>query len=382
MQRRVLWFFSTCLALFFFGVPQASAQSAAPPAVYVVEVNGDRVDAARIRAAVARELTVTAVAPDDPRAASAVGTIKVDASTADKTLTVTFRKAELPVIRTVRLPDDPARAEVAAVFLAGNLARDEAKELLGGMKTQTEPQGADPAASAPGLSPKQVAEGRDDEDLRRLRIVLRENANHAKRRIQGAAVAGLGIGAAAVPTGIIMIAEPGSDESVRVGNLLIGFGAGAIGGGLLALAMSNDPDVGLHKKALQLEAEGGSSAEVLSRIEAEWGAQASAARSSRRTYGTLAVVLGGILVSGAFVLESALPPNSRLLYPQTLLVGVGAVELGAGIFSLMVESRIEVSYQTWRAMREPAAPTATRARPSVGFAPLPGGGALSLGLTF
>ena len=43
------------------------AQSPAAAAVHVVEVNGDRLDAARVRAAVARELTVTAIALEGPR---------------------------------------------------------------------------------------------------------------------------------------------------------------------------------------------------------------------------------------------------------------------------------------------------------------------------
>ena len=104
----------------------------------VVEINGDLgiVDPDRLRTGVARELSTTCVAPADPRAAMANGRLSVDARSSKKTLTVSFRSpsAGLPVTRSVVLPDSPRAVESSAVILAGNVARDEAADVLSAMK--------------------------------------------------------------------------------------------------------------------------------------------------------------------------------------------------------------------------------------------------------
>ena len=100
----------------------AGAQPAGLPAV--ITVGGSGLDAAAIEGAVEHELGVPLVI--EP---SAVERLEI---------TMTGRRANVtyyapgrePVTRSVDLPRDPQRALETIAFLAGNLARDEASELL------------------------------------------------------------------------------------------------------------------------------------------------------------------------------------------------------------------------------------------------------------
>jgi tetratricopeptide (TPR) repeat protein len=103
-----------------------SAVAAAP--VMVVDV-GPGLDAERVRSAVGKELEVTPVVPRDPRAPAAAGRLTIEAR--DQSLTVTFEKSGgAPVRRIVPLSADPVGT---AALLAGNVARDEASDLLGAL---------------------------------------------------------------------------------------------------------------------------------------------------------------------------------------------------------------------------------------------------------
>src|SRR6185295_11314388 len=98
----------------------------------------DRADvtAAAIRAAVGEELGVTAIASDDPRAANARGEITVTYRFATQELAVAFDDRKRGTIaRVVPAPSDPRRVAGAAALLAGNLARNEADEMLGAGRT-------------------------------------------------------------------------------------------------------------------------------------------------------------------------------------------------------------------------------------------------------
>jgi tetratricopeptide (TPR) repeat protein len=96
----------------------------AEPSTIVVEVDGS-IDADRVRAAIGRELGVVVVA-DAPR-----GNARVVVRARDGLLTVTFRRGDAPPIsRTVGMPPEAKRAEASAVILAGNLARDEAADVV------------------------------------------------------------------------------------------------------------------------------------------------------------------------------------------------------------------------------------------------------------
>ena len=291
-------------SLLSFFLLQRDAFAQAAPAIYVVEVNGDRLDPARVRAAVARELSVTAVAPDDPRAASATGTIEVTASAASSTLRVAFKKSLAPVVRSVALPDDPARAEVAAVFLAGNLARDEASELLGGLK---KPAAAPAVAPAGATTTAAIPEAEllDREELRRLRLTLQSNIDATKRRARAIMIGATAFSALTLPAGIALLVNDRSPSERRAGNVLLGMGSAGAGlalGILLETALhprfGKLPDEELRDKIATIAADGGPSADVLERIDNAWREQAAEARTSRRHGAVFAFVLGTLAMGG------------------------------------------------------------------------------------
>jgi hypothetical protein len=393
MQRRFFFFLvSVGIALLVaLKTRDASAQSAAPRAVYVVVVSGDRIDAARLREALGRELSVTCVPPDDARASSATGTIDVRASAANKTLEITFRKQEAPVTRSVPLPDDPARAEVAAVFLAGNLARDEAKDLLGGMKRpggEPPPPGAAPATAATEATAAAAATAatattaRDDEDLRVLRILLQSSAAHGKRQLRAFEVGSIVFGSAAAGGGVFLMTYD-RNGSAKGGQLLLGLGGGAVLFGLVSLAITPSAS-DFDKKVDEAVANGGSSVQVLAQIEKAWEEEAKSARSARHRSSVFALVVGTLEIGIATTVELATRRNAEPNALPAVLFGIGAAEIGLGIYSLLVESSVETSYETWRKVRATPTPPpqASSVRPSFGFSPLPGGGAIAGGFTF
>lgn len=376
MPLRFLVAFAACL--FFLVLLPRDALAQTTPAIYVVEVSGDRLDPARVRAAVARELSVTTIAPDDPGAAAATGTIEVTASAASRTLRVAFRKSLAPVVRSVALPEDPARAEIAAVFLAGNLARDEASELLGGLKKA--PVAVPPPAAIP------AAELLDRDELRRLRLTLQSNVDATRRRARAVMIGSAAFSALTLAAGITLLVDDRSKGEERAGNFLVGFGAAGTGlalGTLLELSLhprfGKTPDEDLHDKAAVIAADGGSPSEMLERIDDAWRAQAAEARTSRHHGAVLTLVLGTVAMSVGAAVELGRSRDSDD-HPYTgVLFGIGAADVGIGIYGLLAQSPFEESYATWHAARRPAAGSL---RPSLGFAPLPGGGAFSAEFTF
>jgi hypothetical protein len=93
-------------------------------------------DAEKIRASIGADLDADVVPSADPRAANATGQLEVDV--AEGEIVVTFRAIRSPVTRTLHAPDDPAARARSIVVLAGNLARDEAHELLAELPKKTD----------------------------------------------------------------------------------------------------------------------------------------------------------------------------------------------------------------------------------------------------
>jgi hypothetical protein len=147
-MRRVL-----CGSLAAATLALVGARADAGEGVIVVDVAPGPLDRKRLRAEVARELAAVVVAPEDPRAGGAARKLGVVARTAERTLTVTFHGGSgAGITRTVSLPSDVRRAETIAVLLAGNLARDEAAEILAALRHPT-PTTATTSATATPTAP-------------------------------------------------------------------------------------------------------------------------------------------------------------------------------------------------------------------------------------
>jgi hypothetical protein len=152
-RGRALWLVKRAAGLFRVALLSASLSfssvgRAEEPVsdVVTVDVSAAGVDPARMRDAVGRELTRSAVPPEDPRAGAEKLTIAADPRA--KTLTVSFRSSGRVVTRTVPLPVSASAIESAAVILAGNLARDQAGEILAARRRPA--PSADASASASG----------------------------------------------------------------------------------------------------------------------------------------------------------------------------------------------------------------------------------------
>jgi hypothetical protein len=132
----------------------AWAEEARPGVLVVlVDPGSTSLDPAEVRAAVARELRVDVV---DAPAAGAAGTMSVKVEGPSE-LTMTFQSTDgwVEVTRQVGLPADPAEQMETIALLAGNLARNEAGELLAGLKPkQTPPPEKRTPAPAPRAEPR------------------------------------------------------------------------------------------------------------------------------------------------------------------------------------------------------------------------------------
>jgi hypothetical protein len=105
--------------------------------VVLVDPGSASLDPAEVRAAIARELRVDVA---DTPVGHAAGTmsVKVEGTTE---LTMTFQSVDgrVDVTRQVGLPPDPAEQTETIALLAGNLARNEAGEVLAGLKPEQPP---------------------------------------------------------------------------------------------------------------------------------------------------------------------------------------------------------------------------------------------------
>lgn len=367
-MRRLL-LAAACSAAVLLGPARAFAQTSPPPIV-VVDVSGDRLDAARTRDAIGRELSAIAVSPDDPRAAEATGRIEVAARAKDRALTVTYRKLDAPVSRTVELPDDPARAESAAVFLAGNVARDEASDLV--------PAPSKPAAPAPKpTAPSTPAFDPDERDLAQMRAFINQSASDEHAARMRAAAASFAVGAAVLAPTIYFYAADDPSDAARLFRVYGAFASGALLlGGVLELTIESAAHEPLARKLEAEIARGAKPVAVVSIVEKDWERRAELARAARQTAGWIGLVSGGVLVGLATGMTLAAGPHDDALAWTGASYVLGTLSIFAAIGNLSLESPVESSYRAWRTLK-PAPPSF-----AFGAAPAPGGGMASFALRF
>ncbi len=119
------------------------------PVVVQLRQDVPELDENALRDAVAGELGEPVLLEKDATAPSVTVTVEVHRDVGE--LVVERRDATGTLVRRVPLPADPAQTMRSAVFLVGNLARDEASELLGELRpaptpeATTRPEGPPPA---------------------------------------------------------------------------------------------------------------------------------------------------------------------------------------------------------------------------------------------
>jgi hypothetical protein len=126
----------------------AAAQSPLPNVVVVETPEG--VDAEALRAAIGRELGAIAVGPTDPRGASRSGTVRVKIDPTRGELVVEYEERPRVITRTVPIPANPDAVVKSAVFLAGNLARNEAADLTWALRQSAPPTAPPEPKPTPG----------------------------------------------------------------------------------------------------------------------------------------------------------------------------------------------------------------------------------------
>jgi hypothetical protein len=348
------------------------------PPVVVVDIQGDVDDPDGLRTAIGRELRATAVLPDDPRAASARGTLTIEARGDDRRITATYRSFGTPVARTVDLPSDPKRVQSVAVLLAGNVAREEADELLNGLKKKrppAEPEGA-----------------QADADLARMRTLLHQLGDDERAILRWLGGVNLVEGVLSGSIGVLYLTREGERrEHVRdAGGLLLVHGIANVVGGILFLAspVGEISHVELARD-LEKEAKTEASADVIRSTEKRWAKAAEDARRIRTSAGGLTVVLGGLTMAVGLLLPAISSPARHGEYMDNAsltLVAAGGLMAALGGARLASRSDLETSWLTYQATKRggdtPSAARAPTGRPSVGFAPTNGGASLSFGFTF
>ncbi|HLV67168.1 MAG TPA: hypothetical protein VKY73_15210 [Polyangiaceae bacterium] len=128
-----------------------TAAPTAPPLVARLDVGGrDDIDTGRLRGAIERELGLDVGSGDGAKA-----TLSITVESENRA-TIRYQPATgAAITRTVDLPADRERAIDVIAWVAGNLVRDEASELLRALAAQR--AAPEPEAEAPASAPEQSA---------------------------------------------------------------------------------------------------------------------------------------------------------------------------------------------------------------------------------
>lgn len=282
------------------------------------------------------------------------------------------RKLVEPIERTIELPDDRARAETDAAFLAGNLARDEASELAPEAPAKAEKPASSVAASL-------VTDA--DRELAQLHAFVKQTSADEKSSQMRSAVVQVTASAALLGGAAVVIAtEPESTEVRAAAHGAVFAGSWLLGHGFASLVFHRTPLESVERRIKEHESRRTDPREALADIEREWAKEVDDARRGRRIAGGVSIGLGAVLagIGSALVLATDVdgePPSAGFA-----LIGGGGFGIVSGIGALVGESALERSHRMWRTVRTSPEPASNI---SLGVTVLRGGGgAASFALTF
>ncbi len=349
-------------------------------AVVVVDAPRDEraLDGARLRADVSAELGEAAVAPDDPRAGDAAGTLVIRVNRSAHTLTVEYLEhadggSRAPrTSRTIELPDDDVAIERAAVLLAGNLARDEASDLAASLRRAPAP--ARPAAAAAAA---EVDEPDDDERLALTRLgdAIEEESARSQPRLTLAEVAfGLGLGAMGASAALNFYGlSTGSGWAPDAGLVLLQSGDALFASSILLRPGSFE---GLRTRLAQERADLLPPDEVRLDVEQAWARAAQIEHHDRRVYGWFVTGAGSLAVAAtSFAFVGYFGQQARsgsMLAPLTGFAAVSALDLAVGLELLLSDGPMESALRAYSSSADISPPgESARVMPTV--APVAGG---------
>jgi hypothetical protein len=360
----------------------AAAEDPAPPrplVVVTVAQDATELDAAAVRAAVGQELGADAVGPDDPRAPRATGSIDVSVDRAAHQLVVSYKGRAEPITRRIDLPDDPASIERDAVLLAGNLARDEAGDLVAQLRQRPSPEAAaPPRASEEARKEKEDKDEQEDaRELDRLGQTLEADvrATHGPREWIAWTAFGLGMGAVGAGVAIGLVGHGGDAATYFIlgGNVSLIAYPVLLGGNFDNLLTYYASERTRLPPALARED-----------VEQAWARTARSEHRLRRLLGSLYTGLGSLVLAGAvaeFVVARHQASASDV-GPWAGFAVIGAANTTLGVYELVTVGPLESALRAYQASsgRPLGQGAGLDLAPHVGA--VPGGGFLSLGGRF
>jgi hypothetical protein len=211
-------------------------------------------------------------------------------------------------------------------------------------------------------------------DLQRLGTQLNLYAAEANRARLAAALTGLGVGAALVPSGLILLGRTDGVSQALVIGMIVGGSAQLLSVPLQLIPTRMDE---IRDDFMARPANEESKATIRA-IETEWRLTAESKRRKRALVGTTLLIVG--TVSLATSLTLLLAPEGVLGMSRNTQYMVGGVMLGIGVPVTTLSVRMllewsleETSWEAYRAMKSDAGSLGRLRAPSLGVVPTPSG---------
>ncbi len=359
-----------------------------PSVVVDVDPRLSEIDAAKLRAAIGAELSAQALAPGDPGAAQARGTITVSIERAAHTLVVSYREQGAPVERSIDLPRDAKSVARAAVLLAGNLARDQAQELLAELRKKEAPEGSGQAEATPLTATPE--RGRADSavdtqlagearDVERIGAMLASAADSSRSGRTAVAWAVIGAGLLAEAGGIYLGVSGHSDAG-----LVLDFGSLALfpigfsllpNGRLDQLRTYYDEDRALGRPAWMVRDD----------VERLWVREAQSEHRSRRFAGWFGTLGGAFMltVGGIAIADTASngADHSQLAWESGALL-CGLTTVAWGVQNLNSDGPVESALHDYELASARHVPVSGQLDVGPRLSLVSGGGVLGVGGRF
>ena len=318
---------------------RVGAASSAPVTVVQVTSGAAELGAEQLRALIATELGCTVVAPSDPRAATAQGTLTVDLDREHAELSVTYLAHSAPLQRHVALPRTVSEAQRAAVLLSGNLARDEALDLAAELRQEHAPAPSPTQRATP--KPKTLDDSSDAsqvelarrQEAARMQATLEFYARNDRNSRHAAGWAALATGALGVGAGAYIALQSKQDLWLLAGaEGVVIMGAGAVS--LLSPTAFED----IAEYGRKAAASPGATERV-------WLTAAHAEHRRRKAAGVFALTAGILSAGfGTFLLLDSRSSNNdpnRYYGLSLMFMALGGIDGIGGAYALTTEWPVE-----------------------------------------
>lgn len=350
---------------------QDRAAGASGPALILDATAAPGIDAERLRVEIAKETKRPVVLAGDPRGAPASAHITVVLQ--GTKLQVRYDAGTLE--REVRA-EDGAEARIQQItLLAGNLARNEADELVAQLrKTASNPALLMPEGPTAPLAAPATGAPPTDDAYQRLESTLRYHLEADSDGRFFSAGAQLVVAASAVPTGLYI--RNRLNEELP-GNLLI---AGGITFGLsgtldLLGSFSQQGAFRTMHQDLVRKYQANPSTSVIAETEQAWQRDAQIARSVRRWVAGTGMGVGAIGLATGMAFALTAGPSAKddgRGAASAVLMGASGIALALSVNEWFTPSPSERYYEEY-------VRATGRWKPTASVAPLPGGAAIAVG---